>query len=98
MGTPFDLSGKTAIVTGSTKGIGRAIAFALAEAGGRVSVSSRDAGRVAETEAALKDAGHNVLGVPCNVGRKDELENLVARTKEALGPVDILVCNAAINP
>ncbi len=94
----FDLAGKTAIVTGSTKGIGRAIAVALAEAGAAVAVSSRDEGRVSGTEAALKDAGHNVIGVPCNVGRKDELENLVAKTKEAFGPVDILVCNAAINP
>jgi len=98
MSTPFDLSGKTAIVTGSTKGIGRAIAVALTEAGARVTVSSRDEGRVAETAAALKDAGHEVLGVACNVGRKPELENLVAKTVEAFGPVDILVCNAAINP
>ena len=98
MSTPFDLSGKTAIVTGSTKGIGRAIAVALAEAGARVTISSRDEGRVAETEGALKDAGHQVLGIACNVGRKPELENLVAKTKEAFGPVDILVCNAAINP
>ncbi|MEK9795128.1 MAG: SDR family oxidoreductase [Alphaproteobacteria bacterium] len=98
MSTPFDLSGKTAIVTGSTKGIGRAIAVALTEAGARVTVSSRDEGRVAETAAALKDAGHEVLGVACNVGRKPELENLVAKTVDAFGPVDILVCNAAINP
>jgi NAD(P)-dependent dehydrogenase (short-subunit alcohol dehydrogenase family) len=98
MSTPFDLSGKTAIVTGSTKGIGRAIAVALTEAGARVTVSSRDEGRVAETAAALKDAGHQVLGIACNVGRKPELENLVAKTKEAFGPIDILVCNAAINP
>jgi len=98
MSTPFDLSGKTAIVTGSTKGIGRAIAVALAEAGARVTISSRDDGRVAETAGALKDAGHQVLGIACNVGRKPELENLVAKTKEAFGPVDILVCNAAINP
>ena len=98
MSTPFDLSGKTAIVTGSTKGIGRAIAVALTEAGARVTVSSRDEGRVAETAAALKDAGHEVLGVACNVGRKPELEKLVAKTVEAFGPVDILVCNAAINP
>jgi len=98
MSTPFDLSGKTAIVTGSTKGIGRAIAVALTEAGARVTVSSRDEGRVAETAAALKDAGHEVLGVAYNVGRKPELENLVAKTVEAFGPVDILVCNAAINP
>ncbi|MBO6783377.1 MAG: SDR family oxidoreductase [Alphaproteobacteria bacterium] len=98
MSTPFDLSGKTAIVTGSTKGIGHAIAFALADAGARVVVSSRDEGRVSETANSMKDAGHEVLGVPCNVGRKDELENLVTKTREAFGPVDVLVCNAAINP
>jgi NAD(P)-dependent dehydrogenase (short-subunit alcohol dehydrogenase family) len=96
--SPFDLAGKTAIVTGSTKGIGRAIAVALARAGAKVAVSSRDAGRVGETAQALTDAGHTVIGVPCNVGRKDELQNLVDRTKSELGPVDILVCNAAINP
>ena len=95
--SPFDLSGKTAIVTGSTKGIGRAIAVALAEAGAQVTVSSRDEGRVAETTQTLSDAGHTVLGVPCNVGRKDELQNLVDETKSAFGPVDILICNAAIN-
>ena len=96
--SPFDLSGKTAIVTGSTKGIGRAIAVALAEAGAQVTVSSRDEGRVVETTQTLSDAGHTVLGVPCNVGRKDELQNLVDETKSAFGPVDILICNAAINP
>lgn len=96
--SPFDLAGKTAIVTGSTKGIGRAIAVALARAGAKVAVSSRDAGRVAETAQALTDAGHTVIGVPCNVGRKDELQNLVDRAASELGPVDILVCNAAINP
>ena len=96
--SPFNLAGKTAIITGSTKGIGRAIAVALARAGAKVAVSSRDAGRVAETAQALTDAGHTVIGVPCNIGRKDELQNLVDRAASELGPVDILVCNAAINP
>lgn len=94
----FDISGKTAIVTGSTKGIGRAIAVALAEAGAKVAVSSRDEGRVTETAQSLADSGHIVVGIPCNVGRKDELQNLVDQTKAQLGTVDILVCNAAINP
>lgn len=98
MSNPFDLSGKTAIVTGSTKGIGRAIAIALAEAGANVTVSSRDAERVAETEAALGEAGHNVAGIPCNVGRKEELQALVDESRAKWGPADILVCNAAINP
>lgn len=96
--SPFDITGKTAIVTGSTKGIGRAIAVALAEAGAKVAVSSRDEGRVAQTAQSLVDSGHTVVGIPCNVGRKDELQNLVDQTKAQLGSVDILICNAAINP
>jgi NAD(P)-dependent dehydrogenase (short-subunit alcohol dehydrogenase family) len=96
--SPFDITGKTAIVTGSTKGIGRAIAVALAEAGAKVAVSSRDAGRVAETAQSLTESGHKVIGIPCNVGRKEELQNLVDQTKAQLGPIDILICNAAINP
>ena len=98
MTTPFDLSGKVAIITGSTKGIGRAIATALAEAGAHVTVSSRDVDRVTETSTALTDAGHQALGVPCNVGRKDELQALVDASRKHWGPADILVCNAAINP
>lgn len=98
MGAPFDLTGKVAIVTGSTKGIGRAIAFALAAAGARVTVSSRDRERVAETEAAMTGAGHDALGVPCNVGRKEELQALVDTSRNHWGPADTVVCNAAINP
>ena len=98
MGAPFDLTGKVAIVTGSTKGIGRAIAFALAAAGARVTVSSRDRERVAETEAAMTGAGHDALGVACNVGRKEELQALVDTSRNHWGPADTVVCNAAINP
>ncbi|CAN0580068.1 unnamed protein product, partial [Laminaria digitata] len=70
----------------------------LAEAGAKVAVSSRDAGRVAETAQSLTESGHKVIGIPCNVGRKEELQNLVDQTKAQLGPIDILICNAAINP
>jgi len=94
----FDLSGKVAIVTGSTKGIGRAIATALADHGAKVVVSSRDKDRVAETAKELADGGREVIGVPCNVGRKEEMQNLVDETRKAWGQIDIVVGNAAINP
>jgi NAD(P)-dependent dehydrogenase (short-subunit alcohol dehydrogenase family) len=94
----FDLSGKVVIVTGSTKGIGRAIAVALAEHGAKIVVSSRDAGRVAESAATLRAAGHEVTGIACNIGRKGELQALVDGARAAYGAIDVVVCNAAINP
>ncbi len=94
----FDLSGQVAIVTGSTRGIGKAIAERLAEQGAKVVVSSRKADAVATVTAELAAAGREVLGVPCNIGRKEELRALVDATMAKWGRVDILVCNAAINP
>ena len=94
----FDLSGKVAIVTGSTKGIGKAIATALADHGAKVVVSSRDKDRVAETAKELTEGGREVLGVPCNVGRKAQLQALVDATRKAWGQIDIVVGNAGINP
>lgn len=98
MSSMFDLSGKVAIVTGSTKGIGKAIATALADHGAKVVVSSRDQDRVAETAKELADGGRETLGIPCNVGRKEEMQNLVDETRKAWGQIDIVVGNAAINP
>jgi NAD(P)-dependent dehydrogenase (short-subunit alcohol dehydrogenase family) len=98
MSTLFDLTGKTAIVTGSTKGIGRAIARALAQHGARVVVSSRDTGRVEATQRELLEEGLDVIGLPCNVGRKAELQGLIDETLKAWGQIDIAVGNAAINP
>lgn len=96
----FDLSGQTAIVTGSSRGIGKAIALRLAEHGARVAISSRKA---AACEAAAAEI-NALIGAPravpiaANISIKDDIENLVTRTREQLGPIDILVCNAATNP
>jgi len=94
----FDLGGKTALITGSTKGIGRAIALHLARAGARVVISSRKADACAAVKQEFDAMGLSAIALPCNVAKKEDLENLVARTIEAYGRIDILVCNAATNP
>src|ERR1700689_1628405 len=94
----FDLGGKTAIVTGSPRGIGRAIATALAEAGASVVISSRKAEACEGVAAGLRAAGGKAAAIPCNIGDKAQLEALVTQTRAQLGPVDILICNAGINP
>jgi NAD(P)-dependent dehydrogenase (short-subunit alcohol dehydrogenase family) len=94
----FDLGGRTAIVTGSSRGIGRAIAEALAHAGAKVVVSSRKADACETVVAAIKKDGGSAISVPCNVGHKDQLAALVAETRRQFGAIDILVCNAAVNP
>jgi NAD(P)-dependent dehydrogenase (short-subunit alcohol dehydrogenase family) len=94
----FDLSGKVAIITGSSRGIGRAIAEAFAEAGGRVVISARNAAPCEEVAAAIRAKGGEAIGVTARISDKAQLENLVAKTREAWGRIDILVCNAAINP
>src|SRR5271166_7140669 len=94
----FDLTGKTAIVTGSSRGIGRAIAVALSEAGARVVISARNIGPCEEVAAAIRARGGEAIAVPARISDKSQLENLVAKAREAWGRVDILVCNAAVNP
>ncbi len=94
----FDLSGKTAIVTGSSRGIGRAIAEAFADAGGKVVISARNAEPCEETAAAIRAKGGEAIAVPARISDKAQLESLVAKTRETWGAVDILVCNAAVNP
>ncbi len=102
MATPlpslFDLSGQVAVVTGSTRGIGKSIAEELGRAGARVMISSRKADACEQTRAELTQQGLTVLAQPCNVGRKEEVSALIASTTKAWGKVDILVCNAAVNP
>jgi dehydrogenase/reductase SDR family protein 4 len=94
----FDLGGKTALITGSTRGIGRAIAEHLARAGAKVVISSRKAEACEAVKAEFEALGLAVIAIPCNVAQKTGLEQLVARTMEAYGRIDILVCNAATNP
>jgi NAD(P)-dependent dehydrogenase (short-subunit alcohol dehydrogenase family) len=94
----FDLKGRVALITGSSRGIGRAIAERMAQAGAKVVVSSRKLDACEEVVQAIRKDGGEAIAVPCNISNKDELEVLVAKTREAFGKIDILVCNAAVNP
>jgi len=94
----FDLTGRVAVITGSSRGIGRAIAEAMAAAGARVVVSSRKQPACDAVVAAIQATGGEALAVPCNVGDRAQLEALVDRTTGHWGRLDILVCNAAVNP
>jgi len=98
MSSLFDLTGKVAVVTGSSKGIGRAIAARLAEHGARVVVSSRKEDACETVAAGIRARGGQAMVIPCHIARKEELQALVDRTTAAWGGIDILVCNAAVNP
>jgi NAD(P)-dependent dehydrogenase (short-subunit alcohol dehydrogenase family) len=94
----FDLTGKVAIVTGSSRGIGRAIAEGFAEAGAKVVISARNQAPCDEVAAAIREKGGEAIAVTARISDQAQLENLVARTRQEWGRIDILVCNAAINP
>ena len=98
MTSPFDLTGKVAIVTGSSRGIGRSIAQTMASLGARVVVSSRKIEACEPVVEDIRAKGGEAIAIACNISRKTEVEALVAGTRERLGSVDILVCNAAVNP
>jgi len=95
----FDLSGKVAVITGSSRGIGKAIAEAMADHGAKVVISSRnqDACDAVAAEINAKHPGA-ALAVAASLSRKEELEGLIAKARETFGKVDIMVCNAASNP
>ena len=94
----FDLTGKVVVITGASRGIGRAMALHMAGAGARVVVSSRKLDACEEVVRAICDAGGEAAAVACNVTHIDQLEHLVTTSVDVFGRIDCLVGNAAVNP
>src|SRR5271157_2254970 len=94
----FDLSGRVAVITGASRGIGRAIALECAKMGATVVVSSRKIAACEAVVAEIEAAGGRATAFACNIGAKPDLEALVAHAIQAHGGIDILIPNAAINP
>ncbi|MBV9531598.1 MAG: SDR family NAD(P)-dependent oxidoreductase, partial [Bradyrhizobium sp.] len=91
---PFDLSGEVAVITGSSRGIGRASAELLAQLGAKVVISSRKVDACKEVANAINDNGGDAHVIACNISRRDEVEELIAGATRHFGKIDILVCNA----
>jgi NAD(P)-dependent dehydrogenase (short-subunit alcohol dehydrogenase family) len=98
MSSLFDLAGKVALITGSTKGIGKAIAERMSEHGAKVVISSRKADACEEVAAELRAKGGEAFAKAANVARSGDLAELHRATVAHYGHIDILVCNAAVNP
>ena len=94
----FDLGGKTAVITGSSRGIGRAIAEAMAFFGARVVISSRHLDACDKVAASIRDAGGEAAAFACHVGDKAQLQALVEECRQRFGAIDILVNNVGVNP
>jgi NAD(P)-dependent dehydrogenase (short-subunit alcohol dehydrogenase family) len=95
---PFDLSGQVAVITGSSKGIGRSAAEIMASLGAKVVISSRKADACEAVADGIRKTGGEAIVIPCNISRKEEVEGLVKGTIAKWGKIDTLVCNAAVNP
>ncbi len=96
--TLFDLSGKVALITGSSRGIGQSIAMRMAQHGARVVISSRKLEACESVAAMIKAQGGQAMVQPCDVADEMALKPLVEAVIEAWGRIDVLVCNAAVNP
>lgn len=96
----FDLSGKVAVLTGASKGMGRSMAEGLAEQGCRVMIASRKLDQCELAAEAINDrcGEERAFATACNAGRKEDLQNLVDTTRKVLGPIDIVIGNAGVNP
>ena len=96
--SPFDLTGKVVVVTGSSRGIGRASAELLAQLGAKVVVSSRKADACQEVVDGIKKNGGDAHVIACNISRRNEIDALIDGTIKHYGHLDALICNAAVNP
>jgi len=94
----LDLAGKVAVITGASRGIGRSIAENMAKAGAKVVISSRKLEACEEVAAAIRSDGGEAIAIAASLGHQDQLESMIDKTRETWGKIDVLVCNAAINP
>jgi len=94
----FSLSGKVALVTGGSRGIGKAIAVGLAKFGADVAVTSRKLPDLEQVATEIKGLGRRSMAIAAHIGRMEEINNLVPKVRDEFGKIDILVNNAATNP
>ena len=94
----FDVKEKIVLITGSSRGIGKAIAIQLAKSGSKVVISSRSKENCDHLAKELNDSGYQAISIPCHVGDKKQVKKLVKKTVDFFGGIDVLICNAATNP